>query len=598
MKLSPTTIRPHVSAVRRFIRGHTVLTVIIGIAIVGGGYALYRMTASTSASSRYVLGAVTRGTLVSSLSATGQVSASNQVDIHPKSSGQITAVYAKVGKSVREGAVLATLDPGDAGTTVRDAQLNLESAQLALQKIQQPDNAAATLSANNALASAQTSVNEAYADSFTTVSNAYLDLPTVVTGLDDILNNDTHSPYMSDTRMAVYAGGETIDEKRLVTNHFYAARDAYQAALNQFHNTERTTSTEGLSSLLTTTQNATQGLSDVLHETDTLIQRLNDAGAPKDETSKDTATLSTYATTLDNTIAKLRSGSDAIASAKRALTEKQQAEKDVTKGADSADLRSAEINVEERQNALQTAQNELAKYTVRAPFSGIIAASDAHVGDDAGASTVIATIITTQKIAAVTLNEVDVVKVQEGQKATLTFDALPDLTLTGKVLQVNGVGTATQGVVSYAVQIGFDTGDDKVKPGMSVSASIITQSRPDTLIVLSGAVHTTGGSPTVQMLDNPSAPAADGSVSSPSAPRSVPVEVGLSNDTQTEILSGLAEGDQVVVRTITAAQQSAASMQRPTTNTLFGPTRGAGGGGAAGGARTGGGIGTGAGAER
>src|SRR5665213_1862688 len=97
-----------------------------------------------------------------------------------------------------------------------------------------------------------------------------------------------------------------------------------------------------------------------------------------------------------------------------------------------------------------------------------------------------------------TLNEVDAAKVNVGDKATLTFDAFPNLSLAGTVVELDPVGTVSQGVVNYNVQIGFtqpaDTSStEMVKPGMSVTADIVTQVHQNVAAVPNAAVHTLNG---------------------------------------------------------------------------------------------------------
>jgi macrolide-specific efflux system membrane fusion protein len=184
-------------------------------------------------------------------------------------------------------------------------------------------------------------------------------------------------------------------------------------------------------------------------------------------------------------------------------------------------------------------------------------------GDSASASTVIATLLTHAKVAQLTLNEVDAAKVKVDQKATLSFDAVSGLTIAGKVSEVDTLGTVSQGVVNYSVKILFESEDDRVKPGMSVSASIITALKTDTVLVPSAAVRRTGSIATVQVLNGATAsdPAASSQgVTSPVPPETRTVEVGISNDQSIEILSGLKEGDQIVTRTVdpnTAVKASA-----------------------------------------
>ncbi len=93
---------------------------------------------------------------------------------------------------------------------------------------------------------------------------------------------------------------------------------------------------------------------------------------------------------------------------------------------------------------------------------------------------------------------------------------------------------------------------------MSVSAEIITDAKQDVLIVPNGALKTEGGQSYVEVLDTPEPEVAGvQGVTSKIAPRQVPVETGISNDTLTEIISGLKEGDTIIIRTITATAVTA-----------------------------------------
>lgn len=159
-------------------------------------------------------------------------------------------------------------------------------------------------------------------------------------------------------------------------------------------------------------------------------------------------------------------------------------------------------------------------------------------------------------MATLSFNEVDAASIQVGQKATLTFDAVTDLNLTGEVVEVDALGTVNQGVVTYDVTIMFDTQDERIKPGMSVTASIITNAKTDVLLIPNSAVKTFGSTYYVEMLDEEiinasgySTSSASTQITSPTAPYQYPIETGLSNDTYTEVVSGLAEGDLIISKT-------------------------------------------------
>jgi multidrug efflux pump subunit AcrA (membrane-fusion protein) len=153
--------------------------------------------------------------------------------------------------------------------------------------------------------------------------------------------------------------------------------------------------------------------------------------------------------------------------------------------------------------------------------------------------------------------------------------------LTGKVIQVDSIGTVSQGVVSYTVKIGLDSQDARVKPGMTVNAAIQTGTAQNVLIIPSAAVKTSNGTSYVLLFD----PAIDTSVTgtvnvaSPVAPSQVTVTTGLSDDTNVEIRSGLTDGEQVVTRATTAA----AASKTTASASAGGATRGAAAGGFSGG---------------
>lgn len=170
--------------------------------------------------------------------------------------------------------------------------------------------------------------------------------------------------------------------------------------------------------------------------------------------------------------------------------------------------------------------------------------------------------------AIVTVAETDRPKVQTGQKVALTFDALPNLTITGKVAEIDAVGTSSSGVVSYNVTISFDVQNAELKPGMSAAASIVTQVESNVLLVPNAAVKSdTSGNSYVQVLSTPGG-----------TPENVTVTVGPASDTQTEILSGLTEGQNVVTQTISSSSSSSTSSRSGLSVLGGGAARGGGGG--------------------
>jgi multidrug efflux pump subunit AcrA (membrane-fusion protein) len=148
-----------------------------------------------------------------------------------------------------------------------------------------------------------------------------------------------------------------------------------------------------------------------------------------------------------------------------------------------------------------------------------------------------------QLVATVNLTEVDITKVKANQKVTLTLDAYEDKSFTGKVLAVNTSGNTSSGVTNYPVTILLDPVSVDIYPNMAVGVEIITDIIPDVILVPSSAVQSNNGTSTVQIMK-------DG------IPTTVEVEVGSSNDSQTEIVSGVNEGDEIVTSVIAASGTS------------------------------------------
>jgi len=213
---------------------------------------------------------------------------------------------------------------------------------------------------------------------------------------------------------------------------------------------------------------------------------------------------------------------------------------------DSHDKKAQKITIEQKENLLADAKEKLQDYYIRAPFDGIVTGLSVEVGDSVSRTDILASVITKNIVAKISLNEVDAVGVKVGDKTTLKIDALSDVSFTGKVSKIDTIGTVSQGVTSYGAEIELDNQNELLKPGMNVSASITVNSKADVLLVPSGAVKNQNGSSYVQVLNG-------------QTPENKNVEVGISSSTQTEILNGLNVGDKVVTQIIDSSAKSTTS---------------------------------------
>lgn len=525
----------------KIISKYKIISVIIIAAILFGGYFGYQKIKNKNAAVRYVTAAAEKGTIITSVSGSGQISASNQTDVKSKVSGDAIYVGVKNGQEVKTGTLLVQLDDSDAKKTVRDAEANLESAKLSLEKLEGPEGLAVPRNKQNA----QDDLKKAYDDEFNTVANAFIDLPTVMTGLQNVLFGYDFT--QSQWNIDFYADAvRTYDEK--VSQYrddaytkYQAARTAYNQNFQTYKSTDRYSSTDVIEALTSQTYETTKIIADAIKSANNLIQFYKDKLTERNLTPRTLA--DTHLTNLNTYMGKANTHLVNLLSAQNTIKD----DKDAILNAD-LDIKSQELSIQQKENALLDAKEKLADYFIYAPFGGVITEVSVKKGDSVSGSTVLAVLLAKQRIAEISLNEVDVAKVKVGQKVNLTFDAVSDLTISGEVEEIDTIGAVTQGVVTYGVKIIFDTQDERVKPGMSVSTAIITDVRQDVIVVSSSAVKVSGTIQYVEVLNGDTI-------------QNQSVETGLSNDTMTEIISGLNEGDKVVTQTISAGTAKTQTQQ-------------------------------------
>ena len=159
----------------------------------------------------------------------------------------------------------------------------------------------------------------------------------------------------------------------------------------------------------------------------------------------------------------------------------------------------------------------------------------------------------------VSLTEIDVPKVKVGNKVTITLSAFTDKTYTGKIVAIDTTGTVSSGVVSYPVTITLDSGTLDIFANMSATANILTDFKDNILIVPNGAVVSVNGENFVRVLKE-------------NVLTNLPVVTGLISDTETEIVSGINEGQEVVTAVTTTTTKTTTS-----STSIFGGLGGGGG---------------------
>ncbi len=600
-------IKINLGKVWKYAAAHKFISTIVAIVLLVGCYYAYTGITSPSSAPKYVLSAVQQGTFISSVTGTGQVSASTELNVQPQTSGIITSIPVTEGQAVSAGDVIARLDSTSAQQAVRNAQLSLDSANLSLQQLEAAPTQLSVTQDQDAIAQAEASqqtdtanLASDYQNSFNSIVNAFVNLPGVMSGLNTILNGTANFSSSQDQSNAnayynlisTYAPDAQQFETSAI-NSYNTALTAYDQSLQDYSNTSRYSSTSTISSLLNETYTTTDSIAEAVKDTKDFLDLVNTTlsnaslhinvpavlATHESDAQSYTSTVNTDLNSLSAEQNALQNDTAALNTNALNLTQANEAFQQLQSGPTALQIQAQQLSIQGAQNNLTDAEQTLSYCTVRAPFSGIVASLPLIVGDQASSGSTIATLITTQGIANIQLNEVDAAKIKLNDQVTLTFPALPNVTIAGNVSEIDTIGTVSQGVVTFNVQITFDSQNTSVKPGMSVSAAIVTDVEPNVLLVSNSAVHTQGTSSYVEVLNIPGgASAANTSsqgVTSTIPPTSTAVQIGASNDTQTVITSGLTAGQLVVTRTISSG--TAAATQTTSAASTRGLTGGAGG---------------------
>ncbi|MDB5204184.1 MAG: family efflux transporter subunit, HlyD family secretion protein [Candidatus Taylorbacteria bacterium] len=526
------------SKTKNYVALHKIKSAIIFILVIIVLYYSYaKLFAASTTETKYTVEKVSKTTIISTVTGSGSVSASNQVDLKAKTSGKIIEIDAKPGDSIKAGTLIAKVD-------TRDAAIALQDAQISLTKLKSQSNNITILQAQNGVNDANESSAKAYSDAYSTMSDTYASMSDAFSGLDEMLNY--RSGYLSDQN--TFSIGQNITVARSAAlEDYWKAKDSYDKSYLEFKTLTRSSDNSLIAGALSDTSATIKLLTKALTETRNTIDLIKAAKGTNNDTSNTTAVtdVTGWSTKINSSLDSITSSQNAINSADRSASEKAASLNDTENTSVPLDIQSAELNLAQKQYAYEDC-------FIRAPFDGVVANITVQPTNDISSGGSLGTFITKQKIVNISLNEVDIAKIKTGQKATLTFDAIDGLTIAGQVLEVDLVGTVSQGVVTYNVKIGLDTDDDRVKSGMSADASIITDVQQNIIAVPSSAIKTSGNASYVETLGKNLSDSELGTeVASTGTLTQIPVTIGVSDDTMTEVTEGLNEGDQIITKTTT-----------------------------------------------
>jgi len=601
----------------------------------------------TAGTTQYVFGRVQRGDLAVSVSGSGQVATLGQVSIKPQTVGQtqtlgqIITVKVKNGDFVKAGQVIAILDGQNALQSLNQAKASVESAQASYNKLVNGPTTSDLQQINNSIQSDKTSIANDQQNILLGVQNSYSSIANSV-----YINTDPFYQNVTTVNPSLVVSGINFSNQSLV-NNVTSERASIGSALNSWNqeiNSFSASSTSSSTNIVALLNSSISYLNQIRAYFDDMTSLFSSYSLAQGTTAQSTlnsdkSTASGALSNANSTISSLTSSLQSYNNAVTNLANDQQSLALKVAPANTDDVTVTKSQLDNANANLANAEQNYSSRIITAPFDGQIGGLSAQIGQQISSSDSLGTLITAQRVINVTLNEVDASKVAANDPVQVSFDALPNLAVTGHVNYIDPLGTVSQGVVSYSVQISLDEQNDSIKTGMTATAIISTTDHPNTLMVPTSAIATSGSQKYVLVAEASSTMAgnfagfgsttrnrnfasstfASGynsgfgstssstfSLSSTTRQRSgtiqfpagvqptitkVPVTVGISNTTETEILSGLTEGQIIVTRTITGsaattAKSAAAQATSRSTGGAGGAIRAVGGfgGGAVGGA--------------
>jgi len=238
-----------------------------------------------------------------------------------------------------------------------------------------------------------------------------------------------------------------------------------------------------------------------------------------------------------------------ISAAEATLAQAQAGLQALQSGPADEEVRAAEAQVERAQLALEDAEAALEDATLRAPFAGVVTAVHLSAGESP-AGVAIELLDTNSLEVVLTVDEADVGTLAIGQPATITLEAWPDEEFESEIVQIapSASESADNALTSYEVYLKLDQATQPLpaglRAGMTANANLLTAQREDVLLLPSQAiiVDREAGRYYVDVV------VSDGADEAASAVERVEVTIGLRDGENTQIVSGLQEGDRVRLR--------------------------------------------------
>ncbi len=477
-----------------------------------------------------------RGSIEDILELTGTAQAADEVDVVPEVAGKVTAVYADVGDYVHRGQTLVRLDTelasaqqGQAAAGVAAAQARLAQAQEAT-GLTDEQTRVAVRQAEVGLQAAREQLSKAR-------TGAKLRASTVESNIEQARN----AVKSAEARLRDVEAGAREQQRRQAEAQVAQAKSALDLA-KQTYERHQHLFDAGVIAQQQLDQVRTQyEVAQAQYEQAVQAQSLVEEGARTEEVRL--AELGVQQAKEGLRLAE--AARDQVEIAKRDVAAAEQAVRLAEEQLNAARANRQQVALRERDaqaaaaavgqaaSAMELASVQVSKHSVTAPISGTVASRYVEPGEGASPGFPVFTIVNNDLIyLEVSVSEDDLERLYVGQQAAITIDAVPDEEFYGEIYALNPAVRRESRTGSARISISNPGG--KVRAGMFGRARIVVERRDEVVLIAREAILPQDGKDVVYVVEGGIA-------------RKREVEVGMQRETQCEIVSGIEEGEQVIV---------------------------------------------------
>ncbi len=508
-------------ALKTFFKSKLGIAAVAVVVLVAGGIAFSKFRGGAP----LTMVEVQKGSISQEVIVTGKITPVDKLDLAFEMTGKISRIRANEGDDVQPGQILIELDSSELRASLAEAVANAQAQKAKLDELvrgTRPEDI--QIAKTNLLKAEQDLANE-YGSVTQILNDAYAKTDDAVRNQLSALFTDADGIYPQLT-FPVSNPQAQIDSQsgRIIAG---AELNAWKSELAGL------TSQSSSDELESAAAHALSHLQKIL----TFLNRTMDAivSSPSAVASTYKTNVTTARSAVNTAISDINGEIQNIASGKIAIDQQKNELALQLAGSTPEDIHAQEAQLAQAEASVAVAQARVNQTVLRSPIAGVVAKMDGKTGEVVSPNAVLASVISKNKFEIdANIPEVDIGKISLGDAVSITFDAFPEETFSGKVIKIDPAETVIDGVVNFKTVIGLDAPDGRLKSGLTANLSIETDRKNDVLILPQEALTEKKQGTFVQKYEH-------GTVTE------YPVTVGLRDKNgNVEIVSGVTLGESVV----------------------------------------------------